>query len=569
MSENDSFDELLTTIGFGPWQAIIVLTTVMIGCQLPVQIVGATLLSGPMDFHCSHEPSTEDSDLKYRDIGNGTYFNNTCLYAENSNVGDDIPNSQVKGMNGSLTGLTSCPYIEYDTSIYSSTVISQWHLVCEQENLVPLFQMMYNIGGLFGCTLGGHIGDRFGRKRAIIIGSIFNMIAVVFMAFVPLYSVVLAMRLLVGCTDNLMLIPAWSLVLECTPSRHRSIVGMLLGLPYSTGAIIFGGISYMIRDWQYLLLICSSPILLILPLALYIDESPSWLIQQGRAEEATQALNKAANRNKAKLSTPVSSRVKELVEDAASSNAMSTQTTKSSSAFGDNLREVKRYLTSPAMRIILLTTPVLWFTQACVYLSVVINANNFTSTDPFLYMVLTGVMDASAILLSTPLATHFGRKVLIFGGMFIGAILFLLDLFIRVDYYWAKWILVMAGFLLVGAAFQLNYVYSPELFPTSARTRGFAFLNVIGQVGFTCAPLVTNFLAKYTWWAAGTFFGCAGILASLMIPFLPETRNKALPETLQDVEDRRNNSKKRKKVVEINEIKNAAINEGFSTEERV
>ena len=54
----------------------------------------------------------------------------------------------------------------------------------------------------------------------------------------------------------------------------------------------------------------------------------------------------------------------------------------------------------------------------------------FHSSGPFLYMALTGVMDGSAIILTTPLATRCGRKVMIFGGMFGGACLFLLELLI-------------------------------------------------------------------------------------------------------------------------------------------
>ncbi|KAK7071327.1 hypothetical protein SK128_003951, partial [Halocaridina rubra] len=45
--------------------------------------------------------------------------------------------------------------------------------------------------------------------------------------------------------------------------------------------------------------------------------------------------------------------------------------------------------------------------------------------------------------------------------------------------------------------------------------------------------------SQYTWWAVGVAFGSSGILGGLLVPLLPETRNKPLPETLQDVEDRR------------------------------
>lgn len=38
--------------------------------------------------------------------------------------------------------------------------LPQWHLVCENKHLQPLFQMMYNIGGIFGSFAGGHVGDK-------------------------------------------------------------------------------------------------------------------------------------------------------------------------------------------------------------------------------------------------------------------------------------------------------------------------------------------------------------------------------------------------------------------------
>ncbi|XP_069976172.1 solute carrier family 22 member 6-like [Penaeus vannamei] len=97
----------------------------------------------------------------------------------------------------------------------------------------------------------------------------------------------------------------------------------------------------------------------------------------------------------------------------------------------------------------------------------------------------------------------------------------------------------MAGFLLVAGSFQMNYVYGPELFPTEARTRGFAFITLIGGVGSMIAPVITYRLAQVTWWAAPVAFGCAGLLGSLALPLLPETRNQPMPDTLKDVDARR------------------------------
>ncbi|XP_064100615.1 solute carrier family 22 member 6-like [Macrobrachium nipponense] len=288
---------------------------------------------------------------------------------------------------------------------------------------------------------------------------------------------------------------------------------------------------------------------------MYIDESPRWLVQKLREEKAIRILKSAVNFNNAKLSEPVDVTVKKLVEAARDSAGAS-----GSQSLRSQLQELLKYIRSPAMRIILILSPTLWFLQSFLYLSVAVNANNFTTSGPFLYMALTGIMDGSAILLITPLATRVGRKVIIFAGMFGGGVLFFLELLVPSGYSWARWILVMAGFLLVGGSFQANYIYGPELFPTETRARGFGFLNLLGNIGFICTPFVTENLAKYAWWTGGVFFGVSGLLGSFTIPLLPETRNKPLPETLQDVEDRRN-----KKLMEKAKKKNERATEDNTT----
>nr|XP_027232346.1 solute carrier family 22 member 6-like [Penaeus vannamei] len=121
-----------------------------------------------------------------------------------------------------------------------------------------------------------------------------------------------------------------------------------------------------------------------------------------------------------------------------------------------------------------------------------------------------------------------------------------LDTSLLADFSWLKWIFVMGGFFLIAGSLQVNYMYAPELFPTESRARGFAFVQLAGNVGAACAPLVTDVVSQYAWWAAGATFGCAGIVGSFLLPFLPETRNQPLPETLEDVQKRgRKNKKKR------------------------
>ncbi|XP_047474099.1 solute carrier family 22 member 6-like [Penaeus chinensis] len=87
-------------------------------------------------------------------------------------------------------------------------------------------------------------------------------------------------------------------------------------------------------------------------------------------------------------------------------------------------------------------------------------------------------------------------------------------------------------------AVRVNYMYAPELFPTESRARGFAFVQLVGSIGTICVPFITDVVSSYAWWASSAVFGCAGILGSLLVYFLPETKDLPLPETLQDVNSR-------------------------------
>ncbi|XP_037777712.1 LOW QUALITY PROTEIN: organic cation transporter protein-like [Penaeus monodon] len=539
MSLNGDFDALLSEIGFGRWQISVILATVLTANQLAVHMLGSTLLSGPMQFRCSPVNGTSIA------TSSSTYFNNECLpptelqYEPADSVGQ-VVNASVQYFplesKPELTNMPSCPLIEYDRSIFTITIISEWHLVCDQVSLQPLYQMVYNVGSIIGSIACGPLGDKLGRRRAVQIGSVIYAAAVLVMGFTSSYPTVLAMRCLVGVAAQCMIQPSWSLAMESTPTRFRSLVGMLLGLPYSFSVICLAGIGFLMRRWRSIMFICCAPTLVLLPLVFFMDESARWLLQQGRKEEAAAVLEKAVRMNKAELSSPLDSTLEKLVQ------VHSTPDDKGSS-LSASFEQVRAYLRSPVMRTIILVTPLLWFLQSCLYLSVAINANNFNSSNPFLYVCLSGSMDTSAILLMTPLSTRLGRRVIVGGGMFSGGLLFLLELLVSEDYFWLKWVLVMGGFLLVAGSFQMNYVYGPELFPTEIRNRGFAFVNLMGSLGFVCAPFITYRLVLIRWWVASVTFGCAAIIGSLTLPLLPETRNKSMPDTLQALDERRGKGK--------------------------
>lgn len=63
--------------------------------------------------------------------------------------------------NSSLDRCSSeCTSWNYDTSVFSSTIVSEWNLVCEKANLVNLSQTIFMFGILVGGVLFGSLADK-------------------------------------------------------------------------------------------------------------------------------------------------------------------------------------------------------------------------------------------------------------------------------------------------------------------------------------------------------------------------------------------------------------------------
>lgn len=54
-----------------------------------------------------------------------------------------------------------CPNPEYDTSIFSRSIIMEWDLICERKWLTSFTQTLFQLGTLLGSVLFGMASDRW------------------------------------------------------------------------------------------------------------------------------------------------------------------------------------------------------------------------------------------------------------------------------------------------------------------------------------------------------------------------------------------------------------------------
>ncbi len=150
---------------------------------------------------------------------------------------------------------------------------------------------------MFGAATGGYVlgwvGDRWGRKRAIILSiasySLFSGLTY----FVQSADQMLWMRFLVGLGVGGMWPNGISLVTEAWPSVSRPMVAGIIGTSANIGTMLFALLACWLvitpDSWRWVMLLGLAPILLAGWAMIALPESPQWLALQRASSEPSEA----------------------------------------------------------------------------------------------------------------------------------------------------------------------------------------------------------------------------------------------------------------------------------------
>lgn len=549
MSTADGLDDFLTKVGTGKWSSLFFATSALVPGLLPIFLIGSEFLNAVTPYSC------DTADSNWTRPFNGSQ----CEMIKEDSTGHEQ--------------IVPCEKWIYDTSVFHSTITMEWNLVCERAQLSPLFQTIYTAGCFLGAILGALTADRYGRRWSIKTGALLTTGFTVLLVFSRWFWLVMLTRFLLGVFNTIMIYPAFIISMEiCNPSL-RTTVGIFLALPYALMMIGLAGLAYWIRDWRILQAAASWPCLVLLVLMFLIDESPRWLIVKGRLEEAIKVLQRAVKLNRPNLSQELD--VSVLVHSVYQNlNKSQTQKTKDehngsvpplhlnsgkTQATGGNELSCSRsfnalglddgvgswwagpvaLLRTKIIRKVTLVLVVVWLLQGVVYLGLPLSSSSFSS--PFLYMALLGAFEVPAYSLTAPITKRLGRKSVVTTCLIgCGALLLSVTGLLLADMNneWLHLVIIMISYLLVCTAYQVNFLYAPELFPTTLRPWGTAACTLSAYMGFSIPPFITDFTGREYAWVTPAAFGCCAVVAGLLLFLLPETNGRSLPETVADLTKR-------------------------------
>lgn len=173
----------------------------------------------------------------------------------------------------------------YIVGFLVSVVGPEWNLTFGQTSIILLSA---GVGQLVGAIPFAWASDRWGRKPALIAGTVLYSVAAGCAAFVPDGNWILFtfLRFLVGVGYGGTQI---TLLIEIAPTRWRTMIASGSGLIAPAGVLVASLLvaNYLpVIGWRGLALIGFTPLIIALVILMVVPESVRWLVSQGRAKEA-------------------------------------------------------------------------------------------------------------------------------------------------------------------------------------------------------------------------------------------------------------------------------------------
>ncbi|XP_015239147.1 PREDICTED: solute carrier family 22 member 6-like isoform X2 [Cyprinodon variegatus] len=529
------FTDLLEEVGgFGRYQWIHVTLISLPGLMMASQNLLNNFVSGVPTHHCNPVTNQSLDDLAFSfqvdkqqllkvfipPDPSGNRLDRCRRYVE--------PQWHLLHLNGSLnvSQLQTEGCVDgwsFDQSEFSATTVSEWDLVCSMRPLKQMIQTIYMGGVLAGAIIYGGLSDRFGRKTVLIWSYLQLAVLGCSAALSPSYTAYCIFRALSGMAVSGIILNGVSLKVEWIPTKTRTVVGTLTSFFFTFGQMILAGLAYWLRDWRKLQVVVCAPQFLFFAYSWWYAESARWLVLNRQSEKALKSLHRVARINqkpeiinKLTLEVLKSHMSKEIESSRASFTAV-------------DLLKTRR------IRRISICLVAVWFSTSFAYYGLAMDLQKF-GVSIYLMQIIFGAVDIPAKFMALGLLSYLGRRVSQVLCLFLSAVIIFANIFVPTEMQTLRTTLACLGKAFTSASFTTVYLYTGELYPTVIRQTGMGFVSMMARIGSMAAPAVL-ILDEVFPALPSIIYGGAAVLASGFACFLPETLNKPLPDTIEDVEE--------------------------------
>ncbi len=379
---------------------------------------------------------------------------------------------------------------------------------------------------LLGCALGsalaGYLGDRFGRKRLLLVSAAIFAVSSVAAAMIVTLPQFLIARFAGGIAIGLASMLAPLYISELAPAAIRGRLVTLNQLAIVSGVLLAFFSNYLLSglgndSWRWMFGCAAFPAILFFVSMLFIPESPRWLIQRGQFQEAERILIRTLGMTEAAVEA---GRIRETIAH------------EQGSLWEPKLR---RPLT---IAIVLAALQQLTGINTILYYGSLVFVEQIphqSDSSALLSNIAIGATNLAFTLVAMFLVDRAGRKPLLVITSAAMAI-FLLALSIAAALH-APASLLLVLIMLYVASFATGmgpvvWIVMSEIFPANVRAQAVALGNVV--LWLACALITFTFLSLVSALSiSGAFllYAALSVVASLFVArVLPETKGRTLEE---------------------------------------
>ncbi|CAI9730410.1 solute carrier family 22 member 8-like [Octopus vulgaris] len=369
------------------------------------------------------------------------------------------------------------------------------------------------------------------------------------------------------------LVSCLTAVVELFPKENRLLMNGIFSFMWSLLNVVPGAAAYLLRDYSWTALAffnCALSGFFIIEI-MFLEESIRWLFVHGKMEQAKKVLKRAAHQNKINFDHIWKNYVMDCCNDknidknneCTESNSTSNRdvhtedTVQHSNSDADNKQQQQPSATTPEkksgvwiqlsdifkipyLRKISIVIIIVWIVDAASYNGLYLLSEALGGSIYFNFTIMA-LAEASAALLYAGALTRFGHKISLGFSKLFGGVCLMVAAFIKL-FGKANKInenafvgLNLAAMFGVGAGYGGNYIYTPELYPTSMRSVGLGMASSSARVVVMGVPFLRLLASEYPWLPTLILgIGCTSTAIMLMI-MLPETKNKTLPQTTEEL----------------------------------
>jgi putative MFS transporter len=164
----------------------------------------------------------------------------------------------------------------------------EWHLTYGQSALI-----LYSggIGSILGALVFGGLADAWGRKAQMVIGTFICAVSAGLIGLVPsgAWQIFAILRFFVGVGLTAGVTPSLTILVELTPTRHRTLLTSFYIVFASAGGLLASSTSAALMaalGWRGVAMLGVAPVFVGVLIWLYVPESVRWLAAKGRFAEA-------------------------------------------------------------------------------------------------------------------------------------------------------------------------------------------------------------------------------------------------------------------------------------------